>query len=166
MARCTWHCSAAQCAQLLSLSCICSGSLEGGRWSASGALGAGSRSPQPAPLLGGCACNWSTFVWQITPWHPRTAKYINENFGVGDFTLILATCPNLTILTCVCFVDNFHRLCELIHVQIKIKLGWANVDEPLKVVKILDWSLNRARYWGGGRERHFSGLRFMATAPV
>ena len=33
----------------------------GGRWSASGALGAGSRSPQPAPLLGGCASNWSTF---------------------------------------------------------------------------------------------------------
>ena len=61
VARCTWHCSAAQCAQLLSLSCICSGSSEGGRWSASGALGAGSRSPQPAPLLGGCASNWSTF---------------------------------------------------------------------------------------------------------
>ena len=62
----------------------------GGRWPASGALGAGSRSPQPAPLLGGCACNWSTFelVWQITPWHRGT-----ESPGIRDFTRILA---NLT----------------------------------------------------------------------
>ena len=101
VARCTWHCSAARCAQLLSLSCICSGSSEGGRWSASGALGAGSRSPQPAPLLGGCACNWSTSVWQITPWHRRTVKYINKSLDIGEFTLIKRTWPSLTILTCL-----------------------------------------------------------------
>ena len=47
-----------------------------GRWSATGALGAGSWSPKPAPLLGGCASNWSTFELgqQITLWQQLDAS--------------------------------------------------------------------------------------------
>ena len=47
-----------------------------GRWSATGALGAGSWSPKPAPLLGGCASNWSTFELgqQITLWQQPDAS--------------------------------------------------------------------------------------------
>ena len=47
-----------------------------GRWSATGALRAGSWSPKPAPLLGGCASNWSTFELgqQITLWQQPDAS--------------------------------------------------------------------------------------------
>ena len=47
-----------------------------GRWSATGAFGAGSWSPKPAPLLGGCASNWSTFELgqQITLWQQLDAS--------------------------------------------------------------------------------------------
>ena len=47
-----------------------------GRWSATGALRAGSWSPKPAPLLGGCASNWSTFELgqQITLWQQLDAS--------------------------------------------------------------------------------------------
>ena len=102
VARCTWHCSA-QCAQLLSLSCICSGSSEadGG----SGALGAGSWSPQPAPLLAGCACNWSTFelVWQITLWQCTVCTLGNR----------IAPCPRIFGVFFGIWTQSFYKSCSL-----------------------------------------------------
>ena len=105
VARCTWHWLAAHrsvhscspppasahsvhCILCSALSyCICSATTTAtsttasaqealGRWSATGALGAGSWSPKPAPLLGGCASNWSTFELgqQITLWQQLDAS--------------------------------------------------------------------------------------------
>ena len=104
VARCTWHwlwllievCTAAlHLLHLLTvgiaysamLYCICSATTTAtsttasaqealGRWSATGALRAGSWSPKPAPLLGGCASNWSTFELgqQITLWQQPDAS--------------------------------------------------------------------------------------------